>query len=237
MACTSSKELSGPNCPWNIEGDLLLGRDFDFGAGAMLAKGEGGVDVLLTGQKSGDVWAFNPETGEKLWNVRFGKGSSLGGVHWGISTDGARLFAAINDPIYNGVVEGAKPGVFAVDIKTGKATWGYDAKPHCEGERGTRVTNCAAKYGFSAAPITVDGAVVAGTLGGEVVILDGATGELLTTLDTIGPKPAINGVAAAGGSIDSHAISAGAGMIFINSGYGLFSQTPGNALIAYRPKR
>ncbi|MET0340319.1 MAG: dehydrogenase, partial [Polyangiales bacterium] len=76
-----------------------------------------------------------------------------------------------------------------------------------------------------------------GTLGGEVMILDGATGQLLNTLDTTGPKTALNGIAASGGSIDSHAISAGAGMLFVNSGYGIFGQTPGNALIAYRPKR
>jgi polyvinyl alcohol dehydrogenase (cytochrome) len=83
----------------------------------------------------------------------------------------------------------------------------------------------------------VDGAVIAATLGGEVMIFDGKTGQLLNTLDTIGPKPTINGIDAKGGSIDSHSISAGAGMIFINAGYGQFNQTAGNALIAYRPKK
>ena len=101
--------------------------------------------------------------------------------------------------------------MFAIDIKTGKQVWGYDAKPHCEGERGTLVTGCTAKYGFSAAPLTVDGAVVAATLGGEVVIFDGKTGQVLKTLDTVGPKTTINGVAAKGGSIDAHGISAGRG--------------------------
>jgi polyvinyl alcohol dehydrogenase (cytochrome) len=160
----------------------------------------------------------------------------MGGVHWGVTTDGERVFAAINDPIiYFGQV--VKPGVYAADIKTGKPLWAYEAKPHCASPRNTRVVSCPGKYGFSAAPVTIDGAVVAGTLGGEVMILDGATGQLLNTLDTTGPKTALNKLAASGGSIDSHAISAGAGMVFINSGYGFFNQTPGNALIAYRPKR
>jgi polyvinyl alcohol dehydrogenase (cytochrome) len=44
-------------------------------------------------------------------------------------------------------------------------------------------------------------------------------------------------VAGKGGSVDAHSISAGAGTVFINSGYGSFSQTPGNVLIAYRPKK
>jgi polyvinyl alcohol dehydrogenase (cytochrome) len=236
MACGASKQTSGPNCPWNIEGDPFTGRDFDFGAGAILAKGAGGRDIVLAGQKSGDTWGLDAETGAKLWNVRFGEGTALGGIHWGISTDGQRLFAAINDPIFAGGST-PKPGVFAVDIRTGKAVWGYDAKPNCDGERGKLVTNCANKYGFSAAPLTVDGAVIAATLGGEVMIFDGKTGAILKTLDTLGPQTTINGIPAKGGSIDSHAISAGAGMVFINSGYGQFNQTPGNALIAYKPKK
>jgi polyvinyl alcohol dehydrogenase (cytochrome) len=235
MACAATKESSGPNCPWTIADDPGVGRDFDFGAGALLAKGASGKDVILAGQKSGDTWALDAETGVKLWNTRFGQGGPLGGVHWGITTDGQRLFAAVNDPQFG--TAKLNPGVYAVDIKTGKPVWAYDAKPNCDGERGKLVTNCAGKYGFSAAPLTVDGAVIAATLGGEVMIFDGKTGVVLKTLDTIGPKPTINDVVAKGGSIDSHGISAGAGMVFINSGYGGFNQTAGNVLIAYKPKK
>ncbi|HEY8540293.1 MAG TPA: PQQ-binding-like beta-propeller repeat protein [Steroidobacteraceae bacterium] len=236
MACGASKERSGPNCPWNIDGDLGTGRDFDFGAGAMLVKGTGGRELIVSGQKSGDVWALDADTGELVWNIRFGQGTALGGVHWGVTTDGERVFAPINDPIITGA-QTPHPGVYAVDIKTGKRVWGFDAKPDCAGERGKLIANCETKYGFSAAPLTVDGAVIAATLGGDVYIFDGKTGEVLNKLETIGPKQTINGIAAKGGSIDSHSLSAGAGMIFVNSGYGAFNQTAGNALIAYRPKR
>jgi polyvinyl alcohol dehydrogenase (cytochrome) len=236
MACTGTKEVSGPNCPWNIEGDPGTGRDFDFGAGAILTKCAGGKEVVLAGQKSGDVWALDADTGKKLWNVRFGQGTPLGGVHWGIASDSERVYATINDPIFPGNAN-PRPGIFAVDIKTGKEVWGYDAIANCDGNRDTLVTNCKSKYGFSAAPLVVDGAVIGATLGGEVMIIDARSGKLMTRLDTIGPKKTINGVDAKGGSIDSHAISAGAGMIFINSGYGAFNQTGGNALIAYKPKQ
>ncbi len=236
MACGATKEKSGPNCPWNIEGDEQTGRDFDFGAGAIIAKGADNKDVVLAGQKSGDTWAFDADSGKLLWNVRFGEGTPLGGIHWGISTDGERLFAPINDSISTGTQK-PHPGVYAVDIKSGKKVWGFDAKPNCAGDRGKMIVNCAMKYGFSAAPLTVDGAVLAATLSGEVMIFDGKSGALLNTLDTLGPKPTINGIDAKGGSIDSHALTAGAGMIFVNSGYGAFNQTPGNALIAYRPKK
>jgi polyvinyl alcohol dehydrogenase (cytochrome) len=236
MACNATKETSGPNCPWNIEGDEGTGRDFDFGAGAIIAKGAEGKDVVLAGQKSGDTWALDADTGKLVWNVRFGEGTPLGGVHWGITTDGERLFAPISDPIF-AANQVPRPGIFAVDVKTGKEVWGFDAKPNCDGERGKAVANCTKKFGFSAAPITVDGAVIGATLGGDVVILDGKNGEVLNTLDTIGAKKTFNGVEAKGGSVDAHGISAGAGMIFINSGYGGFNQTGGNALIAYKPKR
>ena len=235
MACGRDKKSSGPNCPWNIEGDEGTGRDFDFGAGAVLAKGADGKDLVLAGQKSGDTWALDAENGKLVWNVRFGSGTALGGVHWGITTDGERLFAPINDPIFG--ADKPHPGIYAVDIKSGKRAWGFDAQPNCAGERSKLVASCAMKYGFSAAPITIDGAVIGATLGGEVVILDGKDGKVLNKLDTIGPKTTINGVEAKGGSVDSHGISAGAGLLFINSGYGGFNQTGGNALIAYRAKK
>jgi polyvinyl alcohol dehydrogenase (cytochrome) len=96
--------------------------------------------------------------------------------------------------------------------------------------------NCETKYGFSAAPLVVDGAVIGATLGGEVFILDGKNGKVLKKLDTVGPGTTINpSVAGKGGSIDAHGISAGAGMVFINSGYGSFGQTPGNVLVALKP--
>ena len=46
----------------------------------------------------------------------------------------------------------------------------------------------------------------------------------------------MNGIEGKGGSIDSQSVFAGAGMLFIGSGYGQFSQAPGNVLLAFRPK-
>ncbi|WP_348240574.1 hypothetical protein, partial [Salmonella enterica] len=73
---------------------------------------------------------------------------------------------------------------------------GFDAKHDCAGERGKLIANCETKYGISAAPLTVDGAVIAATLGGDVYIFYGKTGEVLNKLETIGPKQTINGIAA-----------------------------------------
>ena len=70
------------------------------------------------------------------------------------------------------------------------------------------------------------------------MIFDAKTGAVLNKFDTVGPTTTLNkDVAGMGGSIDAHSISAGAGMVFINSGYGSFGQTGGNVLIAYKPKK
>ena len=60
------------------------GPDFDFGGSALLVKTAGGRELLLVGQKSGIVYALDPEhTGEIVWQVRVGKGSASGGVKGG----------------------------------------------------------------------------------------------------------------------------------------------------------
>ncbi len=235
MACDVESGKNGPNCPVLFGGD---GRDYDFGAGAVVTSA-GGKDIVLAGQKSGHAWALDANTGKVLWSQRVGEGTALGGVHWGITTDGTNMIVPINDPLISPDPKFvSKAGLYAFNLKTGKPAWSFAAKPDCAGERNKLVTNCETRYGFSAAPLVIDGAVVGATLGGQVYVLDSKTGAVINKLDTIGPQKTLNSaVAGKGGSIDSHGVSAGFGMIFVNSGYGSFSQTPGNVLIAYKPKK
>lgn len=233
MSCGADPS-KGPNCPVQFGGD---GRDYDFGAGAVLAS-VNGKDIVLAGQKSGHAWALDADTGKVLWSDRVGEGTALGGVHWGIATVDNKVVIPINDPALAGSNPKAKPGVYTFDIATGRPGWSYAATPNCEGARATAVSGCTSRFGFSAAPVVVDGAIVGATLGGEVIILDGADGRVINRIDTVKPFTTLNkDVAGKGGSIDAHAISAGAGMIFINSGYGQFGQTGGNVLIAYKAKQ
>jgi polyvinyl alcohol dehydrogenase (cytochrome) len=82
----------GANCPENA------GGDFDFGASVIMAELPGGGELLLAGQKSGDVYALNPDPagvdGEVVWHRQVsnaGIGPDLhqnttnGGVHWGMA--------------------------------------------------------------------------------------------------------------------------------------------------------
>lgn len=234
MSCDVESGKNGPNCPVLFGGD---GRDYDFGAGAIVTSA-GGKDVILAGQKSGHAWALDADTGKVLWSHRIGEGTALGGVHWGIATNGGTMIVPINDPLLSPNAKfKSEAGVYTFDIASGKALWSFAAQPNCAGARATAVAGCPTRYGFSAAPLVVDGAVVGATLGGEVIILDGATGAVINTIDTVRTFNTLNkDVAGKGGSIDSHGVSAGAGMLFINSGYGSFGQTPGNVLIALKPK-
>ena len=90
-------------------------------------------------------------------------------------------------------------------------------------------------YGFSAAPLTVDGAVITAGLDGRLFVLDAESGDTLFKYDTAVDFETVNSVEGYGGSIDSHAIAAGSGMVFVGSGYGSFSQVSGNVLLAFRP--
>ena len=60
----------------------------------------GGRDLLLAGQKSGIVWAIDPEkNGEIMWETRVAQGGINGGVQWGMAADGEQVYAATSDVV------------------------------------------------------------------------------------------------------------------------------------------
>jgi polyvinyl alcohol dehydrogenase (cytochrome) len=221
----------GPNCFFADEGSVL--RDHDFGGGPVIWHGKGRT-LILGGQKSGDVWAVDAKSGKPVWRRQFGKGTPLGGVHWGIATDGVRVFAPIADP-------GAPPadnaaGLYAIDIASGRIAWSWKAAADCEDGRKARVPSCAERFGVSAPPLVVDGTVIAGGLDGRLYVFDARSGTLLATHDTAVAYQPVNGIKGSGGSIDAAGPFAGDGMVFVSSGYGSFGQQAGNVLVAFRPK-
>ena len=230
MACGRN---AGPNCPAQAESVL---KDFDFGGAAILVERSDG-DFLLAGQKSGDIWALDPNTGAVLWNQRIGSGTALGGNHWGIATDGDRVFLPINDPGAPRADFDPRPGMYSFFVNSGESSWSVELAADCDNGRDGRVNQCDTRFGLSATPLIIDGALVSAGLDGRLFIMNKDSGELLFEYDTAKEFVTVNGVPGKGGSIDSHSIAAGGGMIFIGSGYGAFNQTPGNVLLAFRPRR
>ncbi len=220
----------GPNC---IILDDTNSVDFDFGGPAVLID-TGERELLIAGQKSGDLWALDPITGTLVWNQRVGEGTALGGNHWGISTNFDKAFMTINDP--SGMNGNSRPGLYSYFLKTGEPSWSYEVKSDCDG-RSDRLRRCEGLYGFSATPLTVDGAVIAGGLDGRLFVFSAQSGETLFRYDTVMNFQTVNGVEGYGGSIDSHSIAAGSGMVFVGSGYGTFGQVAGNVLLAFKPAK
>ena len=221
----------GPNCPNQAPSTLA---DKDFGGSAILVNRAEG-DILLAGQKTGDLWALNPDTGSLLWNQRIGSGTSLGGNHWGIASDGEKVFHPINDP---GTARGTyvpRPGMYTFFIGTGEPSWSHEVVPDCE-NRSERLRGCENRNGFSVTPLLIDGALITAGIDGRLYIFDKDNGDILFEYDTVKEYDTVNGVPGLGGAIDAHGIAAGGGMLFINSGYGRVGGTPGNVLLAFKPK-
>ncbi len=234
LGCQFDPAKSGPNCP-SAEDSVL--KDYDFGAGVVIGKRRDGRDILLAGQKSGDLWGIDPDAqGKVLWRQTFGMGTPLGGIHWGLAIDDERVYAPINDPHLPVAGYVPAPGMNAVEIETGKVVWSKPVQPDCGNGRQERFPLCGERYGLSAAPLVIDKSVVAGALDGRIFIYDAASGDIVWQYDTLRDFPTLNGVPGKGGSIDSQSVFAGAGMLFIGSGSGQFSQAPGNVLLAFRPK-
>lgn len=221
----------GPNCIILPDTNSV---DYDFGGPAILVD-SGDRDLLIAGQKSGDIWALDPDTGALVWNQRVGEGTALGGNHWGIATDSERAFMTINDPGTR--AEKARPGLYTYFVGSGEPSWSYEVQPSCGDERSDRLRRCEALYGFSATPLSVDGAVITAGLDGRLFVFDSDSGDILFEYDTATDFETVNGVEGYGGSIDSHSIASGAGMVLVGSGYGSFSQVAGNVLLAFKPAR
>jgi polyvinyl alcohol dehydrogenase (cytochrome) len=125
----------GPNC---IILDDTNSVDYDFGGPAILVEA-GDRELLVAGQKSGDIWALDPDSGALVWNQRIGEGTALGGNHWGITTDSERAFMTVNDP--GGMGQVSRPGLYSFFLGTGEPSWFYEVESDCEG-RDDRLRRC-----------------------------------------------------------------------------------------------
>ena len=217
-----------PNCPDNA------GPDLDFGMAPILVKNvHSAKDILVVGQKSGVVYALEPATGKILWQKRVGKGGALGGIHWGMATDGKTLYVANADNLFgldmrDSTVKPA-PGLYALNLSNGDVIW-KQAAPSCNGKEGCIEAN-------SAAPLLLSDIALAGALDGHIRAYDTKNGTILWDFDTMKEFETVNGIKGMGGSIDGPSPVASEDMLFVNSGYSFFGEKTGNVLIAFELER
>lgn len=219
----------GATCP---EGN---GPDYDFGSPAVLVSTTGGRDLLLAGQKSGVVWAFDPDkNGEVMWETRVGQGGINGGVQWGMASDGEYVYAAASDAVATRTATArildptVGGGLTALRIADGSTVW-RAAPPRCTGR-----PNCSPAQ--SAALTAIPGVVFSGSLDGHLRAYSTRDGAVIWDVDTIRSYDTVNGVKASGGAIDGPGAVVSGGMVFINSGYMRFGGTPGNVLLVFAPQ-
>lgn len=229
VGCLSQYAPDPANCPEEN------GPDFDFAASSMLVALPGGGDILIAGQKSGDAMAINPDTGKMVWRKRIGRGGVQGGVHFGIAAEGSTAYIPINDMAYPEDVTRYKfitpprPGIYALDATSGGVLWKHPADDICDG-----LQFCNA--GISSAITAIPGAVVAGHLDGRLRIYSASDGQVLWEYDTLQNVATVSGESAHGGSMSGGGPTVADGMVYVNSGYGIYFHMPGNVLLAFGKK-
>ncbi|MGM0633010.1 MAG: PQQ-binding-like beta-propeller repeat protein [Pseudomonadota bacterium] len=223
MGCAMSD--NHPNCP-------DPGPDVDIGAPILPVTLSDGREIVVAGTKGGVVFGLDPDRdGAVLWETRVGRGSPLGGIHWGMSHVGDTLFVPVAD---RAIVEGdfpRQPGLHAIDMNSGQALWYTPAPPRCEPEQ----QGCFDQY--SAPPTSGPDFVLSGSLSGHLFAHDQRSGEVIWEYDSNREYETINGVSARGGAFDSTGPVLSGDHLIVNAGYGGFGQLPGNALLVFRLPR
>ena len=218
------------SCPANS------GPDSDIGSGVTLGKLPNGTQRLFVGLKSGMVIAIDPRQHDRaLWSNRVGRGSIQGGVQFGMAYDGTRVYVPIADmgdsmdastKARDAGAGPARPGLYALDPVSGRTLWQSipddvcNSRPFCDA-------------GILASIAAIPGAVFAGHMDGRLRAYDSATGHVLWQFDTTQPQHTLGRGSAHGGTIGGGGPVIHDGMVYTNSGYGLYFHMPGNLLLAF----
>ena len=206
-------------------GDTDCRNLFSMGTSVLIHRGE--RDRLLVGQKWGFVYALDPDAdGAVLWRRRVARGGDMGGVMYGLASDGERVYVPISDldaraPDRPGDLVALSPinGEIIWRARQPEAvcSWGDDAS--CVGAQ-------------SAAPTAIPGILFATAWDGFVRAHAADSGEIVWQFDTGRELPAING-RARGGQIAAYPVQVVGGRVYVTSGASSQAR-PGNALLVFR---
>ncbi|SRR5579883_1870057 len=199
------------NCP------KQLGPDHDYGASPILKTLANGRSILVAGQKSGNVWAHDPDQrGAVLWRTALVNNTTeFGGkIVWGGAAD--------DQNAYFGLGPG---GIGAVQLRDGERKW-FTALPPAAA--------VAPHPGQEGALSAIPGVIFSGGWDGVLRALASGTGKVIWEYNTVQNFQTVNGVAAKGGSLSVSGPTVAGGMLFAGSGYiGVRQGMPGNVLLAF----
>ena len=173
------------------------GPDWDFAQQPMQWKTATGKELVGAGQKSGIFWALDPDTGALAWKRWVGPGGPTGGIQYGATTDGRRVYVGLSNTKQIGHDAGEytlKDGrtirygsYAALDAATGEIIWQV---PDPAGEKypgnDTFCTRQSPREDCTNAaprsPLTLVNGVLLGCTGtpnGPMYAFDASTGRLL----------------------------------------------------------
>ncbi len=197
------------NCPKN------MGPDFDFGDSPILKTLPDGKRLLIAGQKSGMIWAHDPDQkGAVVWKTQIPEKLAIGEITFGGAADDQYAYFGVSSV-----------GVAAVRLTNGERVWT------------TPIKAAGPRLGIGAALSVIPGAVFGGGYDGIVRGISTKDGELMWQFNMMQEFKTVDGVAAKGGSMGSAGPVIAGGMVFVPSGYTFGERgTPGNALLAFSPQ-
>ncbi len=196
--------------------------DFDYSSSPILTSMPDGRSVLITGQKSGTVYAHDPDRqGAIIWQNEIARKMMGGGgeIVFGFAADNQNAYV----PLHSG-------GLVALQLSDGLEKWFAPMEP----PPGNPVM--VQHKGEAAASSVIPGVVFAVGLDGMIRALSTSTGQSLWEYDTAKEFQTVNGVKANGGSMGAPGVAIANGMAFVPSGYiGFNNGVPGNVLLAFAP--
>jgi polyvinyl alcohol dehydrogenase (cytochrome) len=192
-----------------------------------------GNQILLAGQKSGIVYALDPDHGgEILWQTRIGDAGAgntgpvaasagvpggAGGVAWGSAADHRSLYVALSGLLAQPA--NGSGSLTALDMATGAARW-HTASPETPCAWGEH--NCS--HAQAQAVTVMPGSAFSGSMDGHLRAYSTIDGKILWDFDTARDVQTKNGIKATGGPLDHGGATVVNGTVYINSG---------NALLAF----
>jgi polyvinyl alcohol dehydrogenase (cytochrome) len=186
-----------------------------------------GRDTILASQRSGMVFALDPEhAGEVLWQLQASAPDAPGGISPGAAADHRSLYVPLSGR--EALPPNDAGSLTAVDIKAGTRRWHIASPtPACSWGEATACSHAQAQ------PVTViPGAAFSGSMDGHLRAYSTIDGKILWDYDTAKDYRTVNQINGTGGSLQAGGASIVNGVVYVNSGAADEGQ-PGNVLLAF----
>ena len=206
-------ETSTPseNCPTGI------GPDYDFGSASIMRPLPDGRTVIISAQKSGEVFAQDARDGALVWKATLVEKLARGEIVFGGAADDQAAYFGTRSA-----------GITALDLRTGERKWVAAIAPF----------QPPRQVGQTAALTVIPGVVFSGGSDGVLRAFASADGRHIWSYDTLRDFTTVNAVAAKGGAMGAPGPTVAGGMVFAGSGYtGLGNGRGGNVLLAFAPEQ